>query len=141
MRGALLPGLRHPKQNVRQITPSGLLSQTACLIQLARAFLSVDGLRPTPFLVPLLSHALGTPVFAPRTIPWPLVALFTAGYLAPYLLPATVGRLDSGLPLAATQAGAVGSALLLSSASAGFLLASRVERIGARTLARIGLTL
>ncbi|MEV7435533.1 MFS transporter [Streptomyces griseoviridis] len=80
-------------------------------------------------------------MFAPRTIPWPLVALFTAGYLAPYLLPTTVGRLDSGLPLTATQAGAVGSALLLSSASAGFLLAARVERIGARRLARAGLTL
>lgn len=52
-----------------------------------------------------------------------------------------MGRLDSGLPLTATQAGAVGSALLLSSAAAGFLLASRVERFGARTLARIGLTL
>ncbi|MBR8641603.1 MFS transporter [Streptomyces tuirus] len=80
-------------------------------------------------------------MFAPRTTPWPLVALFTAGYLAPYLLPTTVGRLDSGLPLSATQAGAVGSALLLSSATAGFVLASRVERIGARTLARLGLAL
>ncbi|MFJ9723004.1 MFS transporter [Streptomyces sp. NPDC101209] len=80
-------------------------------------------------------------MFAPRTIAWPLVALFTAGYLAPYLLPTTVGRLDSGLPLTTTQAGALGSALLLSSASAGFVLASRVERIGARTLARTGLTL
>ncbi|MFF8425588.1 MFS transporter [Streptomyces sp. NPDC016566] len=74
-------------------------------------------------------------------MPWPLVALFTAGYLAPYLLPTTVGRLDTGLPLSATQAGAIGSALLLSSATAGFLLASRVERIGARTLARVGLAL
>ncbi|MGW0815943.1 MFS transporter [Streptomyces viridiviolaceus] len=80
-------------------------------------------------------------MFAPRTTPWPLVALFTAGYLAPYLLPTTVGRLDAALGLTATQAGAVGSALLLSSASAGFALASRVERIGARTLARFGLTL
>ncbi|MEU0071633.1 MFS transporter [Streptomyces sp. NPDC006332] len=80
-------------------------------------------------------------MFARTTTPWPLVALFTAGYLAPYLLPTTVGRLDSGLPLSATQAGAVGSALLLSSASAGFALASRVERIGARALARLGLTL
>lgn len=80
-------------------------------------------------------------MFAPRTTPWPLVALFTAGYLAPYLLPTVVGRLDSGLPLSPTQAGAVGSALLLSSASAGFALASRVERIGARRLARVGLTL
>ncbi|MFE2097335.1 MFS transporter [Streptomyces sp. PTD9-10] len=78
---------------------------------------------------------------APRSMPWPLVALFTAGYLAPYLLPTTVGRLDTGLPLSATQAGAIGSALLLSSATAGFLLASRVERIGARTLARVGLAL
>ncbi|MFF8321355.1 MFS transporter [Streptomyces bobili] len=80
-------------------------------------------------------------MFAPRTTPWPLVALFTAGYLAPYLLPTVVGRLDSGLPLSATQAGAVGSALLLSSASSGFALASRVERTGARALARIGLVL
>ncbi|MCX4762068.1 MFS transporter [Streptomyces sp. NBC_01275] len=81
-------------------------------------------------------------MFAPRTtMPWPVVALFTAGYLAPYLLPTVVGRLDSGLPLSATEAGAVGSALLLSSASAGFLLASRVQRIGARTLARVGLVL
>ncbi|MEU8969084.1 MFS transporter [Streptomyces monashensis] len=78
---------------------------------------------------------------APRTLPWPLVALFAAGYLAPYLLPTTVGRLSSGLPLTATQAGAIGSALLLSSATAGFLLASRVDRIGARTLARTGLAL
>ncbi|MEU1405702.1 MFS transporter [Streptomyces sp. NPDC005728] len=80
-------------------------------------------------------------MFAPRSMPWPLVALFTAGYLAPYLLPTTVGRLDAGLPLSATQAGATGSALLLSSAAAGFLLASRIERIGARTLARLGLML
>ncbi|MFJ9818253.1 MFS transporter [Streptomyces sp. NPDC101151] len=80
-------------------------------------------------------------MFAPRSMPWPLVALFTAGYLAPYLLPTTVGRLDAGLPLSAASAGAIGSALLLSSAAAGFLLASRVERIGARTLARLGLTL
>ncbi|MET9368675.1 MFS transporter [Streptomyces griseoflavus] len=80
-------------------------------------------------------------MFAPRTTPWPLVALFTAGYLAPYLLPTTVGRLERGLDLSATQAGAVGSALLLSSATAGFLLASRVERVGARALARLGLVL
>ncbi|MFI8945346.1 MFS transporter [Streptomyces sp. NPDC053750] len=80
-------------------------------------------------------------MFAPRSTPWPLVALFTAGYLPPYLLPTTVGRLDTGLALTATQAGAVGSALLLSSATAGFLLASRVQRVGARTLARFGLAL
>ncbi|MFC8428907.1 MFS transporter [Streptomyces sp. NPDC057253] len=81
-------------------------------------------------------------MFARRsTLPWPLIALFTAGYLAPYLLPTTVGRLDSGLPLTATEAGAVGSALLLSSAAAGFLLASRVDRLGPRALARVGLTL
>lgn len=78
---------------------------------------------------------------APRSMPWPLVALFTAGYLAPYLLPTIVGRLDSALPLNPTQAGAIGSALLLSSAAAGFLLASRVDRIGPRTLARLGLAL
>ncbi|MEU9335880.1 MFS transporter [Streptomyces sp. NPDC048290] len=79
---------------------------------------------------------------APRTTPpRPLVALFTAGYLAPYLLPTIVGRLDARLAVSATQAGAIGSALLLSSASAGFVLASRVERLGARSLARAGLAL
>ncbi|MFD7705858.1 MFS transporter [Streptomyces sp. NPDC059785] len=78
---------------------------------------------------------------ARTTPPWSLVALFTAGYLAPYLLPTTVGRLDAGLPLSATQAGSTGSALLLSSAAAGFLLASRVDRIGPRGLARVGLLL
>ncbi|WP_232838532.1 MFS transporter [Streptomyces geranii] len=81
-------------------------------------------------------------MFSPRsTMPWPLIALFTAGYLAPYLLPTTVGRLDAYLPLSPTQAGAIGSALLLSSASAGFLLASRVDRVGPRALARTGLVL
>ncbi|MET9776863.1 MFS transporter [Streptomyces sp. NPDC006367] len=80
-------------------------------------------------------------MLAPRTTPWPLVALFTAGYLPAYLLPTTVGRLDTGLPLTATQAGAVGSALLLSSASAGFVLASRLQRIGFRSAARLGLAL
>ncbi|MEU8790701.1 MFS transporter [Streptomyces sp. NPDC048643] len=78
---------------------------------------------------------------ARTTTPWPLVALFTAGYLAAYLLPTTVGRLDAGLPLSATRAGAIGSVLLLSSASAGFLLASRVDRFGPRRLARAGLLL
>ncbi|AVH58818.1 MULTISPECIES: MFS transporter [Streptomyces] len=78
---------------------------------------------------------------ARTTTPWPLVALFTAGYLAPYLLPTTVGRLDAGLPLSTTQAGAIGSALLLSSATAGFLLASRVDRFGPQRLARTGLLL
>ncbi|GAA3064435.1 MFS transporter [Streptomyces glomeratus] len=73
--------------------------------------------------------------------PWPLVALFTAGYLASYLLPTTVGRLDAGLPLSATEAGSIGSALLLGSASAGFLLAAHVHRIGHRRLARAGLLL
>ncbi|MFJ8020055.1 MFS transporter [Streptomyces sp. NPDC096311] len=78
---------------------------------------------------------------ARTTTPWPLVALFTAGYLAPYLLPTTVGRLSAGLPLSTTEAGSIGSALLLSSATAGFLLASRVDRLGPRGLARAGLLL
>ncbi|MEU4657223.1 MFS transporter [Streptomyces sp. NPDC023723] len=76
-----------------------------------------------------------------RTTSWPLVALFTAGYLPPYLLPTAVGRLGSGLELTATEAGAVGSALLLGSATAGLLLAARVERAGPRALARAGLAL
>ena len=78
---------------------------------------------------------------ARRTVPLPLLALFTTGYLAPYLLPTIVGRLDAGLPLSATQAGAVGSALLLSSAAAGFVSVPRIARAGARTMARAGLLL
>ncbi|WP_042836270.1 MFS transporter, partial [Streptomyces sp. NRRL S-15] len=72
---------------------------------------------------------------------WPLVAVFTAGYLAAYLLPTIVGRLSTYLGLSSAQAGLVGSALLLSSASAGFALAGRVERYGSRTPARAGLLL
>ncbi|MER5895755.1 MFS transporter [Streptomyces sp. NPDC001876] len=72
---------------------------------------------------------------------WPLVAVFTAGYLAAYLLPTIVGRLSTYLGLSSAQAGLVGSALLLSSASAGFALAGRVDRYGARRPARIGLVL
>ncbi|MFD5764952.1 MFS transporter [Streptomyces sp. NPDC127049] len=68
-----------------------------------------------------------------------LVALFSAGYLAPYLLPTVVGRLAAGLGLGPSQAGLVGSVLLLGSASAGFTLAARVERIGPRRAARLGL--
>ncbi|MFG2328563.1 MFS transporter [Streptomyces sp. NPDC048604] len=69
----------------------------------------------------------------------PLVALFTAGYTAPYLLPTVVGRLATGLGLTPTQAGLTGSALLLASACAGFALAGRVNRIGPRRAARAGL--
>ncbi|MET9427573.1 MULTISPECIES: MFS transporter [unclassified Streptomyces] len=73
--------------------------------------------------------------------PWPLVALFTAGYLASYLLPTVVGRLSAGLGLSPSEAGVVGSTLLLCSATAGFTLAARVERYGPRRLARAGLAL
>ena len=68
-----------------------------------------------------------------------LVALFTAGYLAPYLLPTVVGRLSAGLGLTPSQAGLVGSVLLLGSSCAGFALAARGERIGPRRAARAGL--
>ncbi|MBO0517817.1 MFS transporter, partial [Streptomyces beijiangensis] len=84
--------------------------------------------------MPPRPRAAATPV-------WPLVALFTAGYLAAYLLPTTVARLGASLRLAPTQAGLMGSTLLLASALAGFLLASRVERIGPHRLARTGLLL
>ncbi|WP_435970101.1 MFS transporter [Streptomyces sp. Qhu_M48] len=68
-----------------------------------------------------------------------LVSLFTAGYLAPYLLPTVVGRLSAGLGLTPAQAGLVGSVLLLGSSSAGFTLAARGERVGPRRAARAGL--
>ncbi|MET9855896.1 MFS transporter [Streptomyces sp. NPDC006450] len=71
----------------------------------------------------------------------PLVALFTSGYVAPYLLPTVVGRLDAHLPLSPAQAGLIGSVLLLGSAAAGFTLASRIPRHGPRPLARLGLLL
>ncbi|MFE7772792.1 MFS transporter [Streptomyces sp. NPDC057445] len=76
----------------------------------------------------------------PRAV-WPLVAVFAAGYLAAYLLPTVVGRLSAGLGLTPAEAGLVGSTLLLHSAVAGFVLASRVERYGPRRLSRLGLLL
>ncbi|MFJ6629845.1 MFS transporter [Streptomyces sp. NPDC091376] len=96
---------------------------------------------------------------------WPLVAVFTVGHLAAYLLPTVVGRLSTGLGLTPAQAGLVGSALLLSSATAGFgqaflsmpvrlpfrvgatarvahaARAPRGERHAPRRLARLGLLL
>ncbi|MCZ4124261.1 MFS transporter [Streptomyces sp. H39-S7] len=80
----------------------------------------------------------------PRAAVLPLVAVFAAGYLAAYLLPTIVGHLGSspgGLGLSSARAGAVGSALLLSSATAGLTLASRVDHVGAVRLARAGLLL
>ncbi|MCM2417613.1 MFS transporter [Streptomyces sp. RKAG293] len=80
----------------------------------------------------------------PRAAVLPLVAVFAAGYLAAYLLPTIVGHLGSspgGLGLSSAHAGAVGSALLLSSAGAGLTLASRVDRLGPVRLARAGLLL
>ncbi|WP_158702153.1 MFS transporter [Kitasatospora sp. MMS16-BH015] len=69
------------------------------------------------------------------------MALFSVGYLPAYLLPVVVARVVTDLGVTATQAGAVGSGLLLASAGAGLLLATRVRTIGARRLARAGLTL
>ncbi|WP_457030137.1 MFS transporter [Kitasatospora sp. P5_F3] len=70
-----------------------------------------------------------------------LVTLFSAGYLPAYLLPTIVGRLVTGFGLTTPQAGAVGSALLLTSAGAGLLLAGRVRALGPVRLARTGLGL
>ncbi|WP_431964639.1 hypothetical protein [Actinacidiphila sp. bgisy160] len=76
---------------------------------------------------------------APSRALLPLVALFCVGYLAPYLMPTVVGRLATGLALSGSQAGAVGSALLLGSACAEFTPASPVDRTGRARPARYGL--
>ncbi|SEL64744.1 MFS transporter [Streptacidiphilus jiangxiensis] len=68
-----------------------------------------------------------------------LVALFCAGYLAPYLLPSLVGRLGTDFGLTPTQAGGVGSALLLASALAGIGLTGRISRLGPDRIARCAL--
>ncbi|GAA3058517.1 MFS transporter [Kitasatospora albolonga] len=75
---------------------------------------------------------------ASRAATTALVVLFSAGYLPAYLLPTVVGRLVGSFGLTTPQAGAVGSALLLASASAGLLLAGRVRRLGPVRLARAG---
>ncbi|MGF1430908.1 MFS transporter [Kitasatospora sp. LaBMicrA B282] len=80
---------------------------------------------PTPAALPLL----------------PLAALFTVGYLPAYLVPTIATRLSDALGLTDTQAGGVGSALLLASAAAGIALAGRVGRLGSARLARAGLAL
>ena len=72
---------------------------------------------------------------------YPLAALLSAGFLAPYLLPTLVGRIGSDFALTPTQAGAMGSALLLASALSGISLAGRVSSIGTVRLARAGLLL
>jgi len=70
-----------------------------------------------------------------------LAVLFSAGYLAPYLLPTLVGCLGQDFGLTATQSGATGSALLLASACTGLLLAARVGAGSRVRQARTGLAL
>ncbi|MCX4748954.1 MFS transporter [Kitasatospora sp. NBC_01287] len=69
----------------------------------------------------------------------PLAALFTIGYLPAYLVPTITVRLTGDFGLTGTQAGGIGSALLLASAAAGIALAGRVASIGPARLARAGL--
>ncbi|BAJ28490.1 MULTISPECIES: MFS transporter [Kitasatospora] len=77
----------------------------------------------------------------PRASAPPTVALYAAGQLPAYLLPTLVGRLTGGLGLTATQAGALGSTLLLASATVALLLAGRVTALGPGRTARAGLGL
>ncbi|MFE9659640.1 MFS transporter [Streptomyces sp. NPDC005955] len=85
----------------------------------------------------------GAPVHLRRTAPTapPFVALYTAGQLTSYLLPTVVARLGDAFALSPARAGALGSGLLLCSAGAGVLLASRAGRYGPRRTARAGLLL
>ena len=76
-----------------------------------------------------------------RSVTPSLTMLFSAGYLAPYLLPTLVGRLTADYRLAPTPAGAIGSALLLASALAGLTLMSRGASARAVGKARVGLGL
>ena len=76
-----------------------------------------------------------------RAVTHSLTMLFSAGYLAPYLLPTLVGRLTADYRLAPTPAGAIGSALLLASALAGLTLMSRGASARAVGKARVGLGL
>ncbi|MEU3493776.1 MFS transporter [Kitasatospora cineracea] len=77
----------------------------------------------------------------PRASAPPTVALYAAGQLPAYLRPTLVGRLTGGLGLTSTQAGALGSTLLLASAAAALLLAGRVTALGPGRTARTGLGL
>ena len=76
-----------------------------------------------------------------RAVTHSLTMLFSAGYLAPYLLPTLVGRLTADYRLAPTTAGAVGSALLLASAAAGLAGTVRKPSGDAARTARAGLAL
>ncbi|QKW19621.1 MFS transporter [Kitasatospora sp. NA04385] len=77
----------------------------------------------------------------PRASAPPPVALYAAGQLPAYLLPTLVGRLTGGAGLTPTQAGALGSTLLLASATVALLLAGRVAALGPGRTARAGLAL
>ncbi|MFF7636706.1 MFS transporter [Kitasatospora sp. NPDC008050] len=92
---------------------------------------------PTPHFD---SDSASGPVTEAIPLP-PLVALFAVGYLPAYLLPTIVGRLGGEFGLTPTQAGGVGSALLLAAGGTGLTLAGRVRRLGPVRLARAGLVL
>ncbi|MFE1319808.1 MFS transporter [Kitasatospora phosalacinea] len=71
----------------------------------------------------------------------PPVALYAVGQLPAYLLPTLVGSLTGGAGLTPAQAGALGSTLLLASATVALLLAGRVAALGPGRTARTGLGL
>ncbi|MFC8717254.1 MFS transporter [Kitasatospora sp. NPDC057198] len=77
----------------------------------------------------------------PRASAPPPVALYAVGQLPAYLLPTLVGRLTGGAGLTPTRAGALGSVLLLASATVALLLAGRVAALGPARTARTGLAL
>ncbi|GLW59543.1 MFS transporter [Kitasatospora phosalacinea] len=71
----------------------------------------------------------------------PPVALYAVGQLPAYLLPTLVGSLTGGAGLTPARAGALGSTLLLASATVALLLAGRVAALGPGRTARTGLGL
>ncbi|MFD7732489.1 MFS transporter [Kitasatospora phosalacinea] len=77
----------------------------------------------------------------PRASAPPPVALYAVGQLPAYLLPTLVGSLTNGAGLTPAQAGALGSTLLLASATVALLLAGRVAALGPGRTARTGLGL
>ena len=115
------------------------------MIQILRASLSVDSQPPTP-LIELIEPHLRTsrnarvsphhhPALAPRR---PFHGRVSRRRTS---CPPPSADSTRPSPSAPREAGAVGSALLLGSATAGFTLAAHVERLGPRRLARAGLLL
>ena len=126
-RGSELPVHRsNLTPTARVASPSALTVECGFIVRKFPRRRSAPGGPGRPYRA-VLPHVVRNALSSLPASPGPL-SPFHGRYLAPYLLPTTVGQARDHLGLPPPQAGLIGSALLLSSAAAGFALACRVGR-------------